>query len=63
MELKKWMTINELSEKYGVVPATIRNYIKRNQVIPEKKRIKIGRQWFIDRKFAEEKWGKKNQKQ
>lgn len=59
MELKSLMTLSEIEETYGVRSDTIRSYITRGQVIPENKRVKIGEMWFIDRKFAEEKWARR----
>lgn len=59
MDLTKLITLKEIEEKYGVKPATIRSYVNREKVIPEDKILKIGSLWFIDRAFAEEKWGNK----
>ena len=53
------LTLNEVQERYGIKPDTIRSYITRGEVIPQDKLIKIGRQWFIDSVFASEKWGQK----
>ena len=53
------LTLNEVQERYGIKPDTIRSYITRGEVIPQDKIVKIGRQWFIDSVFAAEKWGKK----
>lgn len=52
------LTLNEINERYGIKPDTIRSYIARGEVIPKDKIVKIGRQWFIDSVFAAEKWGK-----
>ena len=52
-------TTSEIKEKFGISPGTIRTYIMRNTVIPEDKRIKIGRQWYVEREFAENLWGLK----
>lgn len=60
MRLEDYMTLKEIEESFGVKSDTLRNYIKRNQVIPKEKIIKVGRQWFIERIFANEKWGQKN---
>lgn len=57
MKFEDYMTLKEIEESFGVKADTIRNYINRDQVIPKEKIIKIGRQWFIDRNFATEKWG------
>lgn len=57
MKLQNYMTLKEIEEVYGISTATIRTYIMREKVIPKEKRYKIGNQWFVDRKFAEEKWG------
>lgn len=58
MNLNKALTLLQVSEQYNIKRNTLLSYISRNQVIPEDKKIKIGNQWFIDRDFAEEKWGK-----
>lgn len=50
-------TTSEIKEKYGISPGTIRTYIMRDEVIPEDKRIKIGRQWYIEKEFADKLWG------
>ena len=53
------MTLKEVEEEYKVAPTTLRAYISRGKVIPEDKKVKLGNQWLIERKFAEEKWGYK----
>lgn len=58
IELKDWVTLKEAAEIAEIKPDTLRSYINRNEVIPEVKRIKIGRQWFINREWLEEKYGK-----
>lgn len=50
-------TTSEIKEKYDISPGTIRTYIMRDEVIPEDKRIKIGRQWYIEKDFADKLWG------
>lgn len=57
MKLQNYMTLKEIEATYGVKVDTVRSYITRKLVIPLDKRHKIGNQWFVDRKFAEEKWG------
>lgn len=52
-------TTSEIKEKFDISPATLRAYISRDKVIPEDKRIKIGRQWYIEKEFAENLWGLK----
>lgn len=59
MDMSDLMTLKEIEAKYGVKTRTVQSYITRDQVIPSDKKIKIGRQWFVDRKFAEEKWKEK----
>lgn len=61
MKLEDYMTLKEIEEDYGVKAETIRNYIRRNQVIPKEKLFKLGRQWLIDRTFAKEKWETKKE--
>lgn len=59
MDLNNYITINDLAKKYGLNPDTIRSYIARGQVIPDDKKFKVGNTWLIEKKFAEEKWGKR----
>lgn len=54
-----FMTLKEIEEKYGVKKSTVKAYLTRGEVIPNDKKIKIGNQWFTEREFAENKWGKK----
>lgn len=62
MKLEDYFTLKQLEEAYGIKPSTIRNYIMRDQVVPEGKAIKVGYQWFVEKNFAEEKWGNKMKK-
>ena len=50
-------TTSEIKEKVGISPGTIRTYVMRDEVIPEDKRIKSGRQWYIEKEFADRLWG------
>lgn len=57
MKLENYMTLKDIENEFGVKTRTVQAYILRGQVIPEDKKIKIGRQWFIDKAFAKGKWG------
>ena len=62
MRLDDYLTLKQVEEAYSIKPSTIRNYMMRDQVVPEGKAIKVGNQWFVEKNFAEEKWGNKIEK-
>lgn len=57
--LQEWITIDELQRHHKITASAIRNYITRQQVIPNTALARIGKQWFISREYAEMKWKQK----
>lgn len=55
--LKDYMTLKEVEEKYDVRADTLRSYITRKQVIPPDQIIKVGKIWYINREWIENKYG------
>ncbi len=57
--MKGWLTLKEVEERYSVKAGTLRNYIKRGQVIPPEMLEKIGKTWVISESWVVEKYGEK----
>lgn len=57
--MDNWLTLKEIEKLTGVKVDTLGAYLRRNEVIPDDKRIKKGNMWLIDRKWIEEKYADK----
>ena len=57
--LQEWITLEDLERRYIIKASSIRAYVARKQVIPDKVLAKVGKQWLIAREYAEMKWEQK----
>lgn len=55
--MRDWLTLKEVEEAYeGIKADTLRSYITRKTVIPEREHQKMGNQWFVSKKWVDEKY-------
>lgn len=59
MDVRNYMTLQEIEASYKIQARTLNAYILREEVIPKDKIVRIGKQWLIERSWVEEKYAKK----
>ena len=58
---ENFMTTSQVADEFDVKVRTLTSYLARGQVIPDDRKIRVGGQWLIERKFAESKWDKRKE--
>jgi excisionase family DNA binding protein len=55
MDIKAWLTVSQVSERYKISGQAVRKAIKERRISAHK----LGHQWLCSKEIVEHRWGRK----